>query len=424
MITNPSLHGLLADTWWYGLTQRFSTGIFENLARQRASEGFTAIQLVAGVPPEVGPGNINGWSETGPAWDLNGKINPAYLQHAKERIRLLNGHGLTGVVYGAWGHQMDWMGPAFMQRWWQALLEYLDDLDVIYCLTGEITLWIGDAERLLPDRSTDDPTARLLPTRNTGTLNYIREKYDWYLRRPWLKHQRLRQWEKVLNMLFQQTSHSILVHTNATEQSRQLLRNGRHLAANTTQTGHDPTTRNTLWQMPANWLARHPGDLFLNLEPWYEGILGQFHSDDQLYAYWASMLAGACGHCYGAQGIWNGGDGKFLAHWGKQKLEEAMQLDTPSLLGKSHAFFMLHWQPGLGELEHEYHNGALLWIRRRQDQRSITFIPDTQHFTPSAEGIFWLPLQGAMTSNSPAHGPLVIVNTSFKPFRMRSVSGA
>ncbi len=71
----------------------------------------------------------------------------------------------------------------------------------------------------------------------------------------------------------------------------------------------------------------------IDLEPWYEGICGQFWSDDQLYAYWTMMPTGAAGYRYGAQGIWNVGDGTILTHGGTQTYDEARQLRTPELLG-------------------------------------------------------------------------------------------
>ena len=50
---NRTIGHFLADTWWYGLTDRISTDEFYRLAQQRKDEGFSAIQLVMGIPPEV-----------------------------------------------------------------------------------------------------------------------------------------------------------------------------------------------------------------------------------------------------------------------------------------------------------------------------------------------------------------------------------
>ena len=50
---NRTIGHFLADTWWYGLTDRISIDDFYELAQQRKDEGFSAIQLVMGIPPEV-----------------------------------------------------------------------------------------------------------------------------------------------------------------------------------------------------------------------------------------------------------------------------------------------------------------------------------------------------------------------------------
>lgn len=47
-----AIAGFLADTWWFGLSKRFSERSFKDLAALRADQGFSAIQLVVGVPPE------------------------------------------------------------------------------------------------------------------------------------------------------------------------------------------------------------------------------------------------------------------------------------------------------------------------------------------------------------------------------------
>jgi hypothetical protein len=59
MMANSSIANFLADTWWFGLSQRMSKQDFEDLAALRAEQGFSAIQLVVGIPPEVGPENEN-----------------------------------------------------------------------------------------------------------------------------------------------------------------------------------------------------------------------------------------------------------------------------------------------------------------------------------------------------------------------------
>ena len=413
MNRNSTLTGLLVDTWWYGLTSRMPEPAFKELAELRVRQGFNAIQIVAGIPPEVGPENPQGWSDAGAAWQLDGFINPEQLKLTRERIILLNKLGLRVIVYGAWGHQIDWTGKAFMVEWWQKLVEHLDDLDVIYCLTGEVGLWVGQVGQLLPDKSTDDlkkntfSQLRSVPATRLGKR--IIDAFYWRAIVPRLVKKRYQQWADVLESLHRQTERPIILHTNSDHQAREGLPNAHLLAANTTQTGHSRASQNQLWQQPLNYLKNQPDDLFINLEPWYEGITEDFWDEDQLFAYWASMLAGASSFCYGAQGIWNMGDGEFLAHWGKQTYSEAKALDTPGKLGKSHAFFMQHWRPGEGNALVDFQQGKLISISRKSKTKEIIFFPDAALVKKTPKGTIWLPLAGHIADLLPDNGPAVII---------------
>ena len=55
----------------------------------------------------------------------------------------MNRAGLTAIVYGAWGPQINWLGTGRMTEWWREVIKATHDLDVIYCLTGESNLQIG-----------------------------------------------------------------------------------------------------------------------------------------------------------------------------------------------------------------------------------------------------------------------------------------
>jgi len=154
-----TLPPFLADTWWFALTRRWSCEDLLGMARLRVEQGFDTVQVVVGVPPEVGPEHPSAESEAGFPWTLRGELNTDYLALAAERIAALNDLGLRVVVYGAWGHQIRWLGTAGMAAWWRALVEHLDGLDVIWCLTGEADLWLGTEGLLLPDRCTDGSDA-------------------------------------------------------------------------------------------------------------------------------------------------------------------------------------------------------------------------------------------------------------------------
>ena len=150
-----------------------------------------------------------------------------------------------------------------------------------------------------------------------------------------------------------------------------------------------------------------PREDISNLEPWYEGIRNQFWAEDQMFSYWVTMLAGATSYCYGAHGIWNVGDGKFLAHWGKQTFAQAHALDTPRLLGLSHEQYLLRSNHG-GETFYQTAGKELITIGRKAGSQVIQFFPDVAKAQHVPAGTMWLPLEGIFTEVAPTKGQVVI----------------
>jgi hypothetical protein len=408
---NSSIVGLLVDTWWFGLSKRLSGRDFRDLAALRAEQGFSAIQLVVGVPPEVGPENENARSPVGFPWTLDGDLNQEYIGFARERIQYLNKLGFVVIVYGAWGHQIEWLGKGGMAEWWFKVVAALDALDVIYCLCGESNLWVGEATNLLPDKSTDDlvrnRVSSILPPRIANSLAEAVRRLKKRLYRNEFEKRR-DDWSFVLEKISQRTDRPIIVHPTVDETGYETVFNPELLAANTAQTGHDINARNRLWRLPLALLKDdriHRG--FINLEPWYEGIKDQFWAADQMFSYWVTMLAGAASYCYGAHGIWNVGDGRFLAHWGKQTLAQARALDTPRLLGLSHE---QHLQRTYSRSETFYETAGekLITIGRKAGEQATQFFPDVAEVKHVPTGKIWLPLKGAFANALPHKGQVVI----------------
>jgi len=400
----------LADTWWYGLSKRLSADDFTVLAMLRASQGFTAIQLVVGIPPEVGPENENAASEVGFPWTLEGAFNESYLALARRRVQELNDLGLLAIVYGGWGHQIAWIGRQAMTAWWLRLIDQLDDLDVIYCLCGESNLWIGQEGRLKPHQSTDELTRFEVSRRMPDAIRrFVRRAVRGFDGRRWRRQRAERRsaWGEVLARVARETTRPIIVHPTSTETGREAVENAHLLAVNTAQTGHSRAARDRIWRLPLACLADDAEKGYVNLEPWYEGIRDSFWMEDQLFAYWASMLAGATAHCYGAHGIWNVGDGRFLAHWGQQTFDEAVALETPRLLGRSHAQLLERMGEG-GESVYREREGRLIVLSRRWGGRGASFYPDLTYVDGVASGDVWLPLEGEYVDEIPRRGPCVV----------------
>ena len=409
---NSNFVNFLADTWWFGISKRLSEKDFQDLAALRAEQGFSAVQLVVGVPPEVGPENENAKSAVGFPWTLDGHFNQEYLKLARERIQYLNDLGFVVIVYGAWGHQIEWLGKERMTAWWFRIIETLDALDVIYCLCGESNLWVDEESKLLPAKSTDDLVTSqvvlpLLHSRIKGLLRKAARR----LKRQLHKHQfekRRDAWSFVLERISQRTNKSIIVHPICDETGYEAVSNPEFLSTNTVHTGHDARARNRLWQLPLTLLKNdHTHTGYINLEPWYEGIRNQFWAEDQMFSYWVTMLAGAMSYCYGAHGIWNVGDGKFLAHWGKQTFAQALALDTPGLLGLSHEQYLL-WSDPRGETFYRTEGKELITIGREAGEKVIQFFPDVARVNHVPTGKIWLPLQGIFAEALPPEGQVVV----------------
>ncbi len=71
----------LADTWWMGLCKRLIwPQDFRALTEDRVSKGFTIIQIIAGLYPDMPPFDERGANEAGFPWEEDyTRINPAYL---------------------------------------------------------------------------------------------------------------------------------------------------------------------------------------------------------------------------------------------------------------------------------------------------------------------------------------------------------
>lgn len=409
-----SIPHFLADTWWFGLTGRLTDQQFKELATLRASQGFNAVNIVMGIPPEVGPKNANASSPVGPAWNMKGEFNPNYLNFARKRIKTLNETGLMAIVYGAWGHQIEWLGEHKMVSWWQEIINKTNDLDVLYSLTGESDIWINEEKKLLPDKTTDDmQTTQIMPYIHPRLL-YIGKRLLNKIKAPVLNANRpgrQKKWSTVLEKVDALTNKPIIMHVVPGMTSEQAVNNPNLLDAITVQTGHDPNTKNLLWQIPKESLEKNPSKPFINLEPWYEGILGKFETDDQLYAYWVSMMSGSWAYTYGAHGIWNAGDGKFLSHWGKQTLSEAMNLKAPELIGKSHAMFIKEKMMQYSDIAWNTDGTNLRSIvRKNKYGKQIAYIPDIAQIDNCPKGQIYLPVEGHFSAELPKKGQVLIIN--------------
>ncbi len=95
----------LGDTWWMALCKRLSwPDGFETLTADRLRKGFTMVQIVAGLYPDMPWLDERGANEAGFPWDREfTRINPAYFDMADVRIQHLADHGLAACIVGLLG---------------------------------------------------------------------------------------------------------------------------------------------------------------------------------------------------------------------------------------------------------------------------------------------------------------------------------
>ncbi len=298
----------LGDTWWMGLAKRLAwPDGFQQLASDRKAKGFTVIQIVAGLYPDMPEFDPRSENEAGLAWEPGyARINPAYFDMADLRIRWLIRAGLTPCIVGGWGYYLPLLGVEKMKQHWRNLVARWAAYPVIWCLAGEA---------LMPYYLSEHKQA------------------DEQLQRGG--------WTEVARTVRQIDPYNRLVTIHPTQVGRDQLLGEGLLDINMLQTGHDgyKSVPNTVVKVSQEW-KRAPAMPVLVGEANYEGIMHANEAEVQRLTFWASTLSGACGHTYGANGIWQVntrqvpyGPSPHGNTWGNTPWEDAYRLPGSGQLG-------------------------------------------------------------------------------------------
>lgn len=307
----------LADSWWHGMTTRLDWPEgFASLTDDRKGKGFSVIQFAVGFPCDIPPFDPRGRNAAGDPWDEDfASIRPEYFDLADRRIEHLVDAGLVPNVVGAWGYYMKFAGVENMRRHWDYLIARYGAYPVTWTLAGESTLaWYGDLDERWPEEKAKlraawsqvaahvqdaDPYDRLLtvhPGPNSGGLLPI-DSTD------------------RLDMIMCQSGHAGYF---SLPQSVEFVREAQR---------------------------RYPDKPVLHGEVCFEGMEGKSWQDVQRFAFWSSVLSGAPGFSYGAEGIWqfNTAAEPFgvspTGHvWGNVPWREAMDYAGSRQVGLSAAF--------------------------------------------------------------------------------------
>lgn len=303
----------LGDTWWMGLTQRLKwPGDFEELAADRVRKGFNVVQIVAGLYPDMPQFDARGANESGYPWEQDyARISPAYFDMADVRIRYLVDHGITPCIVGCWGYYLPILGLHKMKQHWRYLVARWSALPVVWCLAGE-----GTMPYYLSTRKEKDAED---------------QKHGWTEMARYVRN-------------IDPGRHMITIHPSRS--ARTSVDDPAVLDFDMLQTGHGDRTSipNTVESVTSSY-QQSPKMPVLVGEVCYEGIMEASRQEVQRFMFWTSVLSGAAGHTYGANGIWQVntrdqpyGPSPHGRSWGDTPWEDAYRLPGSRQLGLSKQF--------------------------------------------------------------------------------------
>ncbi len=298
----------LGDTWWMGLTQRLSwPADFKKLAADRREKGFSVIQLVAGLYPDMDSFDPRGKNEAGFPWEADyRRINPAWWDLADKRIEHLVASELLPCIVGCWGYYLKKLGKKKMQAHWRTIIARWGAYPVLWCLAGE------------------------------GSM-------PWYLSKSHSKDRaELEQgWTEMARYVRQIDPFRRLITIHPSRSSRDIVRDSSLLDINMLQTGHHDyrSIPNTLARVSEAYKQK-PVMPVIESEVCYEGIMTSCRQDMQRFMFWSTILNGCCGFTYGANGIWQVnqqnkpyGPSPHGRAWGNTPWQEAMNYPGGKQIG-------------------------------------------------------------------------------------------
>jgi hypothetical protein len=314
----------LGDTWWMGLCHRLHwPEEFRTLAADRKEKGFTVIQIVAGLYPDMPPFDSRGANEAGFPWETNyTHIRPEYFDAADQRLAYLVEQGFTPCIVGAWGYFMPWMGVERMKAHWRYLIARYGAWPVVWCAAGEANL-------------------------------------PWYLVPgfPYDDRQQVRDWTEVMRFIRETDPfhRPLTVHPTAINRytARHAIDDPGLLDFDMLQTPHGQreAVPVSLKAVRESYAAR-PRMPVIDGEASYEMLNDSLPTQWTRRMFWLCVMNGAAGHTYGANGIWQcnrpgdpHGASPHGGSYGKIPWNEAMNLPGSRQVGLGKAFLQqFPWQ--------------------------------------------------------------------------------
>lgn len=296
------------DTWWMGLCKRLSwPEDFQLLTADRVEKGFSVIQIVAGLYPDMDSFDERGENEAGFPWEKEYEtINPAYFDRADERIDWLVHSGLMPCILGSWGYYLFELGTEKMKQHWRYIIARWGAYPVIWTLAGETSM-------------------------------------PYYLSKNRKKEQQelLEGWSEVGKYIKKIDPYERLLTVHPIHIGRDQIIDNSIMDFDMLQTEHLGRTsvEKTLKTLETE-LDREPKIPVVVAEVNYEGILNSNYAQMQRLAFWSSIISGANGFTYGANGVWQVnqpgkpfGNSPSGGNWGDTPWEDAYKMDGSKHLG-------------------------------------------------------------------------------------------
>lgn len=297
----------LGDTWWMGLVKRlpWPEG-FKRLGQDRVKKGFSVIQLVAGLYPDMPPFDPRGANEAGFPWGEEfHRINPAFFDMADLRIEWLVQNGLLPSIVGCWGYYMDFAGEEKLKQHWRYLVARYGAYPVVWDAAGEALMphyshphWEDIYAAALRERSEDEGGVAKTRLRRGDLPARVQRRQD-KVRSAWTRVVRyLREIDPY--------RHPVTIHPGTGGiWSYDHVDDPAVIDIDITHCGlHDILTFPQILEEVSSQVPRRPRMPRFVGESCYEGEGGWNWENVQRLMFWGSVLSGASGHTYGASGIW------------------------------------------------------------------------------------------------------------------------
>jgi hypothetical protein len=296
---------------------------FAELAADRRAKGFTVVQIVAGLYPDMPPFDPRGANEAGFPWEKDyARIRPEYFDAADQRLDYLVQQGLAPCIVGAWGYFLPWLGVDKAKQHWRYLTARYGAYPVIWCVAGEANL-------------------------------------PWYLAKgfPWDDRELVHGWTEVARSLRADDPFHRLMTIHPTGigplNARHAIDDAALIDFDMLQTPHGErdAIAPTYKAVTHSW-GGMPAMPTLDGEASYEMLMDKISPEWPRAMFWLCMMNGAAGHTYGANGIWQcnrkeqaHGKSPLGGSYGVISWDDAMRLPGSRQIGLAKAFLTsLPWQ--------------------------------------------------------------------------------